>query len=192
MTDTVQPARRRSQIRSIAVVWPHGPDGWRTYRRLEVQLEQTGASVHLVARDQLLDIEHGRCDINAIATIGAPLDAARRVAARRDIPYLALDCRAGVLPLDVTETEPTRTPVFDVTIDNQLPLIALRSIMISTPGVADDATSVFAASTDHPGTCRHRRLKPAVMFVDRRAIRLPPNALVTVRHGSNHLREHRL
>lgn len=192
MTDTVQPARRRSQIRSIAVVWPHDAEAWRTYRRLEVQLEQTGISVHLVARDQLLDIEHGRCDIDAIATISQPLDAARRVAARRDIPYIALDCHTSGLPIDVIETEPTRTPVFDVTIDNQLPLIALRSIIISTPGVADDATSVFAASADHPGTCRHRCRTPAVMFLDRRAIRLPSGALVTVRHGSNHLREHRI
>lgn len=192
MTDTVQPARRRSQIRSIAVVWPHDAEAWRTYRRLRVQLEQTGISVHLIAREQLFDLEHGRCDIDAIATIGKPLDAARRVAARRDIPYISIDVHGSDLSIDVVAAESTSTPVFDVSIDNQLPLIALRSIIIATPGDAHDETSLFAASADHPGTCRHRCLKPAVMFVDQRAIRLPPDALVTVRHGFNHLREHRI
>lgn len=191
MTTTLQPARRRRLIRSIAVVWPLKTDGWRSYRTLRLQLEQTGISVHLVARDQLLDIEHGLCDIDAIATIDAPLDAARRVAARRDIPYLALDFHLRDPSIDLIETEPTSTPVLDVTIDDHLPLIALRSVVISTPGVAGDDMDLFAASTDAAGSCRHRCRQPGVMFVDRRAIRLPQDALVTVRHGSSYLREHR-
>lgn len=191
MTATDHPTRH--QLRSIAVVWPPDADAWRTYRQLRQQLEDSGISVHLVARDQLLDIEHGGCDIDAIATIGGALDAARRIAARRGIPYFMLDRCPTDASKALAESEHTSTPVLDVTVDDHLPLIALRSITISTAGGADHGElTLHPSSARHRASWRHQCRQPAVLYVDRRAIHLGPDAVVTVQHGSSPLREHRI
>lgn len=190
MTATDHPTRH--QLRSIAIVWPPDADAWRTYRQLRQQLEDSGISVHLVARDQLLDIEHGGCDIDAIATIGGALDAARRIAARRDIPYVALDRCPADPSMVLVESEQTSTPVLDITVDHHLPLIALRSITISEPSTHHGEVTMHPSLTGHRNSWRHQCRQPAVLYVDRRAIHLGPDAVVTVQHGSSPLREHRI
>jgi hypothetical protein len=177
-------------IRSVAIVWPEADD-WGAYRTYRRQLEHRGTAVHLLSLDHLRDVEYGLYEgIEAIATIGAPLDSARRVAARRDVPYVVLDRNPGDLPVTLRRTRATRFPVLEATIDAGLSMIALHSIIISTLDAPHRLEAQFAPARESEHTCRHRCSQTCVVFVDRRAIRVPKHAVLTVRQHAGRLREH--
>ena len=136
-----------------------------------------------------LAVEHGELDIDAIASIGHTLDSARCVAARRRIPYIALTAEPGSRIDDLCTATPTYSTVLHVQTCHRTATIALRTVELEPSGsLAQPGTPTMLEPATIPRSgCRIAVNASTVLYIDRRAMRLPANTTVTV-----HRYDHRL
>lgn len=145
---TSQEAPQRTPValatfRSIAFVRPEPSVGWDAFAAYQAQLEAHGVITQLTSLSQLLDIETGALDVDAIASIGRPLDSARCAAVARRVPYIVLENRLDQPFEQALERGSVAAPVLLVTVSKNQMRVALRSVSIDAPAEAGRTTETY-------------------------------------------------